>query len=61
LTEMMTGAGSVVVMIIGNLFVMALEGFIVGIQALRLEFYEMFSHYFDGQGKVFTPVTIGNK
>ena len=31
LTEMFTGAGSIVVLIIGNLFVMGLEGFIVGI------------------------------
>lgn len=58
LTEMMQGSGSVVVMIFGNLFVMALEGFIVGIQVLRLEFYEMFSHYFEGQGTPFTP--LGN-
>lgn len=61
LTEMMQGSGSIAVMIFGNAFVMALEGFIVGIQALRLEFYELFSHYFDGQGKVFVPVTIGSK
>lgn len=61
LTEMMAGAGSVVVFIFGNVFVMALEGFIVGIQVLRLEFYEMFSHYFDGQGKVFCPITIGGQ
>lgn len=60
LTEMMTGSGSIVVMIIGNAFVMALEGFIVGIQSLRLEFYEMFSRYFEGQGKPFRPIVIGN-
>ncbi|WP_312642953.1 V-type ATPase 116kDa subunit family protein [Hydrogenoanaerobacterium sp.] len=59
LTEMMTGSGSIVTMIIGNAFVMALEGFIVGIQALRLEFYEMFSRYFEGQGKPFRPIVIG--
>lgn len=59
LTEMMNGSGSIAVMIIGNAFVMALEGFIVGIQALRLEFYEMFSRYFEGQGKPFRPIVIG--
>ncbi|MBC8545613.1 V-type ATP synthase subunit I [Clostridiaceae bacterium NSJ-31] len=58
LTEMMTGSGSIVVMILGNAFVMALEGFIVGIQGLRLEFYELFSRYFEGQGKPFRPVVI---
>jgi len=59
LTEMMNGSGSIAVMIIGNAFVMALEGFIVGIQALRLEFYEMFSRYFEAQGKPFRPIVIG--
>nr|MDA3932237.1 hypothetical protein [Mycoplasmatota bacterium] len=38
------------VFIFGNLFVMGLEGLIVGIQVLRLEFYEMFSRYFEGNG-----------
>ena len=37
---------------------MGLEGFIVGIQALRLEFYEMFGHYFDGQGTPFEPLAL---
>ena len=58
LTEMMQGSASIVVLILGNLFVMALEGFIVGIQSLRLEFYELFSRYFEGQGKPFTPVVL---
>ncbi|WP_343210424.1 V-type ATP synthase subunit I [Anaerolentibacter hominis] len=57
LTEMMNGAGSIAALVIGNLFVMCLEGFIVGIQSLRLEFYEMFSRYFDGQGSEFNPIT----
>ncbi len=42
------------VIIIGNVFVMGLEGLIVGIQVLRLEFYEMFSRYFDGNGVAFS-------
>ena len=58
LTQMMNGAGSIVAMIFGNAFVMALEGFIVGIQVLRLEFYEMFGHYFDGQGTPFEPLQL---
>lgn len=43
-------------MALGNLFVMALEGLIVGIQVLRLEFYEMFSRYYDGDGILFNPI-----
>ena len=57
LTDMMQGSGSVLMLIGGNIFVMALEGFIVGIQVLRLEFYEMFSHYFEGQGIPFSSLS----
>ena len=58
LTEMMHGTSSILVLIFGNIFVMCLEGFIVGIQSLRLEFYELFSRYFEGRGKPFQPITI---
>jgi V/A-type H+-transporting ATPase subunit I len=47
-------------MIIGNIFVIGLEGLIVGIQTLRLEFYEMFSRYFEGGGKKYIPTTLQN-
>lgn len=46
----------IIVMIIGNIFVMCLEGLIVGIQALRLEFYEMFSRYYEGAGVPFQSI-----
>lgn len=55
LMEMTTGTGSILVAIFGNIFVMALEGLIVGIQVLRLQFYEMFSRYFEGDGVEFEP------
>ena len=54
----MSGGLSPVVMILGNLFVIALEGLLVGIQVLRLEFYEMFSRYYTGGGKAFKPVSV---
>lgn len=54
----MAGVASPVVMVIGNLFVMCLEGLIVGIQVLRLEFYEIFSRNFEGNGKPFVPATV---
>jgi len=57
LMELSAGTGSVIILIIGNLFVIGLEGFIVGIQVLRLQFYELFSHYYEGQGKKFEPYT----
>lgn len=59
LAEMVGAGATPVVVIIGNLFVMAMEGLIVGIQVLRLEFYEMFSRFFEGDGKAFTPITVG--
>ena len=48
-------------MIIGNALITALEALLVGIQVLRLEFYEMFSRFFDGDGRPFTPVTVRRK
>lgn len=59
LSEMAGNAiASPIVLIIGNLFVMCLEGLIVGIQVLRLEFYEIFSRNFEGNGKPFEPVVV---
>ncbi len=48
----------VIVVIIGNIIIMALEALLVGIQALRLEFYEMFSRFFSGTGKAYEPVKL---
>ena len=47
----MTGNAGPLVLVFGNIFVMALEGLVVGIQALRLEYYEMFSRYYTGGGR----------
>ena len=46
------------VVIIGNIVVIALEGLLTGIQGLRLEFYEMFSRFYDGGGRAFEPVRL---
>lgn len=56
LAEMAGGVGYVLIVIIGNIFVMGLEALLVGIQVLRLNFYEMFSRFFDGSGRAFEPV-----
>jgi V/A-type H+-transporting ATPase subunit I len=47
--------GNLLVIILGNLFVCGLEGLIVGIQVLRLEYYEMFSRFYRGNGREFKP------
>ena len=49
---------TVITYIIGNIIVMGIEGLLVGIQVLRLEFYEIFSRFYEGNGKSFTPVEI---
>lgn len=51
-------AKTVIVYIVGNLVVMGIEGLLVGIQVLRLEFYEIFSRFYDGGGANFNPVEI---
>lgn len=53
----MTGEAGVAVLIFGNIFVMVLEGLIVGIQTLRLEYYEMFSRYYDAGGVQFNALS----
>ncbi|MDR1915183.1 MAG: ATPase [Synergistaceae bacterium] len=45
------------VLILGNLFIVCLEGLIVFIQVLRLEYYEFFGKFYRGGGNVFKPVT----
>ncbi|RKZ50558.1 MAG: hypothetical protein DRR16_17315 [Candidatus Parabeggiatoa sp. nov. 3] len=49
------------VIILGNLFIVILEGAIVTIQVLRLEYYEGFSRFFSGDGRTFSPLTVGLK
>lgn len=56
LAEMVGPNAAWVVIIIGNLFVMVLEGMIVGIQVLRLQFYEMFSRFYEGKGIPFASI-----
>ena len=50
--------GGIISMIFGNILVIALEGLLTGIQVLRLEFYEMFSRFYAGDGKPFNGVGI---
>ena len=48
-------APNVIVVIVGNLVVMGMEGLIVGIQVLRLQYYEFFSRFYKGDGRKFEP------
>ncbi len=48
-----TGSPNLLVVVLGNLLVTGLEGLVVGIQVLRLEYYEMFSRFYKGSGRPF--------
>ena len=63
MAEMAGGAGGIaywVIVVVGNIIISGLEALLAGIQVMRLEFYEMFSKFFEGQGKVFTPITVSD-
>ena len=58
LTNLCGGAasvGGIVVLIVGNAIVVVLEGMIVAIQVIRLQYYEFFSKFFHETGKEFKP------
>ena len=48
------------VLIVGNIIVIVLEGVVVTIQALRLEYYEFFSKFFSRMGTKYQPVSFSN-
>ncbi len=60
LASMFGSTGYVITVIVGNLIVAALEALLVGIQVLRLEYYEMFSRFYIGDGRLYKPVKIEN-
>ncbi len=56
LANMNHGPVYVLIVVIGNIFVIGLEALLVCIQVLRLEFYEMFGRFYRGSGRPFKPV-----
>jgi V/A-type H+-transporting ATPase subunit I len=57
--NMLPTTGYWLTVVLGNLFILLLEGAIVAIQTLRLEYYEGFSRFFGGDGRAFRPLTVG--
>lgn len=57
--NMLHSTGYWFTVVLGNLFILLLEGAIVAIQTLRLEYYEGFSRFFGGDGRAFRPLTLG--
>lgn len=60
LAHMMGSFGHWVTVVVGNLFILVLEGAIVAIQVLRLEYYEGFSRFYQGTGKPYRPLQLGS-
>jgi V/A-type H+-transporting ATPase subunit I len=52
------GIGYWITLVIGNIFIIGLEGLIVGIQTMRLSYYEFFSKFFTGGGTRYEPLTL---
>jgi V/A-type H+-transporting ATPase subunit I len=47
-----------ITIVIGNLFIIGFEGLIVGIQTMRLHYYEILGKFFHGGGMRFEPLTL---
>lgn len=50
--------GGIAILLAGNVLVIALEGLSAGIQALRLNYYEFFTKFFNGTGIAYSPVSL---
>jgi V/A-type H+-transporting ATPase subunit I len=60
LAGMTSGIASVLILILGNILVIGLEGLTAGIQALRLSYYEFFTKFFHGTGQLYTPISLSS-
>ena len=49
---------AVVVFFLGNIIAFGLEALVTGVQALRLEYYELYSRIFSGEGHAFAPWSL---
>lgn len=58
IAELFGPVGFTIATIIGNALVMGMEALLVSIQVMRLEFYEMFSRYYIGDGRAFQPLSV---
>ncbi|WP_036330750.1 V-type ATPase 116kDa subunit family protein [Microbispora sp. ATCC PTA-5024] len=48
-------AAAALIFIVGNALALTIEGLVVAVQALRLEYYELFSRLFQAEGRPFRP------
>ncbi|UCF04915.1 MAG: hypothetical protein JSV33_13480 [bacterium] len=52
---------SSLILIFGNAVIIALEGLVVTVQAIRLEYYEFFGKFFLGGGVAYKPIGLGSE
>jgi len=58
LSQGAAGSRNLLILILGNVLVMGIEGLLVGIQVLRLDFYEIFSRFYTGGGRDFASSRV---
>ncbi len=58
LAQTANGGHNPVAIVLGNVIVMGIEGVLVCIQVMRLEFYEMFGRFYEGSGVKYETKTI---
>lgn len=58
MANMTSGVAAILILVVGNALVIALEGLSAGIQALRLNYYEFFTKYFTGRGLSYNPIAL---
>jgi V/A-type H+-transporting ATPase subunit I len=56
----LTAAGLIVI-VFGNILVIGLEGLSAGIQSLRLNYYEFFTKFFHGTGRLYSPISLKSR
>ncbi len=56
-----SGLWALLVLIFGNLLVIFMEGMVAMIQGVRLEYYELFSKYFPGDGILYRPFVLSEQ
>jgi V/A-type H+-transporting ATPase subunit I len=54
-------AAGLIVIVFGNVLVIGLEGLSAGIQSLRLNYYEFFTKFFHGTGKLYSPISLKSR
>ena len=61
LADMLGPTGHWLMIVLGNVFILVLEGAIVAIQTLRLEYYEGFTRFYSGDGIEFQPLRLNRE